>query len=81
MRSIRDWLWIATFVVLVTFSVPWFLWGTSTVFAGLPVWLWWHVGWMILASVVFALFTRHGWDRLMGLGPDDGIALKGGERP
>lgn len=66
-RSIRDWLWIVVFATLVTFSVPWFLWGASTVVAGLPVWLWWHVGWMGVASVAFALFARTGWDRLMGV--------------
>jgi hypothetical protein len=77
MRSIRDWLWIAAFVVLVTFSVPWFLWGTSTVIAGLPVWLWWHVGWMGVAAVTFALFTRHAWDRLMGVDTEAGLGAGG----
>ena len=66
-RSMHDWLWIAAFAILVTLSVPWFLWGTATVVAGLPVWLWWHVGWMGLAAVVFWLFTRTGWDQLMGV--------------
>ena len=63
-RSIRDWLWIVVFATLVTFSVPWFLWGSSTVVAGLPVWLWWHVGWMAFASVVFYGFSRSAWDDL-----------------
>jgi hypothetical protein len=60
--------------------VPWFLWGTATVVAGLPLWLWWHVGWMVVASAVFALFTRHGWDRLMGVSGEDGPAAERGER-
>jgi len=67
MRSIRDWLWVVGFATLVVFSIPWFLWGSSRVVAGLPVWLWWHLGWMVLASVTFALFTRSAWDRLMGV--------------
>ncbi|KAB1193395.1 DUF3311 domain-containing protein [Haloferax sp. MBLA0076] len=62
-RARIDYLWIATFAVLVTFAVPWFLWGDSRVFAGLPLWLWWHIGWMGLTAVVFHLFTRRAWDR------------------
>ena len=62
-RTRTDALWISTFAVLVAFAVPWFLWGDATVVAGLPGWLWWHVGWMFLASAVFALFTRRGWER------------------
>ncbi|MFB6195486.1 MAG: DUF3311 domain-containing protein [Haloplanus sp.] len=78
-RSIRDWLWIVAFVILVAFAVPWFLWGSSTVVAGLPVWVWWHVGWMGVASAVFFLFTRDAWDRMMGIeaGADPGVG--GGE--
>ena len=64
MTSTRtDYLWIAAFAVLVAFAIPWFLWGDATVAAGLPVWLWWHVGWMALASVAFYAFTRRAWDR------------------
>ena len=62
-RNRTDYLWVAAFAVLVTFAVPWFLWGDATVVAGLPVWLWWHVGWMALASAVFYGFTRGAWDR------------------
>ncbi|WP_280535584.1 DUF3311 domain-containing protein [Halopenitus sp. POP-27] len=68
-RSRRDLAWIFTFVILVAFAVPWFLWGTGTVIAGLPVWLWWHIGWLGLCSVVFYLFTRTAWNRGMGLDP------------
>ncbi len=48
-------------LLLVALAVPWFLWDDATVAAGLPVWVWWHVGWMALASVVFYAFTRYGW--------------------
>ena len=47
--------------LLVVFAVPWFLWRDSTVVAGLPLWLWWHVGWMVLASGAFSLFARRAW--------------------
>lgn len=53
--------WGLVFVLLIVFAVPWFLWGDSTVVAGLPVWLWWHIGWMVLASIVFWLFSRRAW--------------------
>jgi hypothetical protein len=60
-RSSEAVLWGIVTVVLVVFAVPWFLWGNDAVLAGLPVWLWWHIGWMALASVVFAVFTQRGW--------------------
>ena len=53
--------WTAVALVLMALAVPWFLWDTSAIAAGLPVWLWWHIGWMALASVVFAVFTRTDW--------------------
>jgi hypothetical protein len=54
-------LWPVVMGALVVFAVPWFLWRDATVVAGLPLWLWWHVGWMALASGVFALFARRAW--------------------
>jgi len=53
--------WAGVAVVLVALAVPWFLWRSSTVAFGLPVWLWWHVGWMALTAVVFAVFARTDW--------------------
>jgi hypothetical protein len=69
-RPTTDYLWIPVFGLLVAFAIPWFLWRDATTVAGLPVWLWWHIGWMVLASVAFALFTRSGaWDRWMDVDP------------
>jgi len=65
---LRTLLWVVTACILVVLSVPWFLWGDSRTAAGLPIWLWWHIGWMGLASAVFALFARTDWDRYMGVG-------------
>ena len=53
--------WSIAAVVLAALSVPWFLWGTDTVAVGLPVWVWWHVGWLCLTAVVFWVFTRTAW--------------------
>ncbi len=53
--------WIVVAVVLCALAIPWFFWGDATVVAGLPVWLWWHIGWMGLTSVVFYLFTQRAW--------------------
>ena len=66
-RTLTDYLWILAMAVLVAFAVPWFLWGNSRVVAGLPIWLWWHIGWMGLAAVAFYAFSRGPWDRLMGV--------------
>ena len=69
-RQRTDYLWIPVFALLVVGAVPWFLWGDSSMIAGLPLWLWWHIGWMGLATVAFALFTRGAWDRGMGVTTD-----------
>lgn len=53
--------WAGVFLVLTALAVPWFLWGTDRLLWGLPLWLWWHIGWMVLASVVFKLFVDHAW--------------------
>lgn len=66
-RGYRQISWAAVFVVLAALAVPWFRWGNDTIVAGLPVLLWWHIGWMALVSVVFAVFARRDWERVMGV--------------
>ncbi|WP_254837986.1 DUF3311 domain-containing protein [Natronomonas marina] len=53
--------WALVAAVLVALAVPWFLWGDGRTALGLPLWLWWHVGWMVLASALFWLFTERAW--------------------
>lgn len=53
--------WVIVFATLLAFAIPWFMWGDGRVTAGLPLWLWWHIGWMALASVVFWLFAKRAW--------------------
>ncbi|RZV11490.1 uncharacterized protein DUF3311 [Natrinema hispanicum] len=65
-------IWIVVAVVLAGLTVPWFLWGSATVVAGLPVWLWWHIGWMGLASVVFWIFAQRAWGIGIESTDDDG---------
>lgn len=59
--NVRSLAWASVFALLVGLAIPWFLWGSSRVIAGLPLWLWWHIGWMILTAVVFRAFTRRAW--------------------
>lgn len=61
-------LWSTVTLVVIGLAVPWFMWGSDAVVAGLPVWLWWHIGWLALASIVFYVFTRRAW----GLGIEKG---------
>ncbi|ARS90354.1 DUF3311 domain-containing protein [Natrarchaeobaculum aegyptiacum] len=68
MQRLEVWGWLVVAVVLSVLAIPWFLWGDATTVVGLPLWLWWHVGWMVLASVVFWVFTRRGWG--IGIEPD-----------
>ncbi|MES3517401.1 MAG: DUF3311 domain-containing protein [Natronomonas sp.] len=78
-------VWSVVALVLIAFAIPWFLWGTSTVVAGLPVWLWWHIGWMILAAGCFWVFTRRAWGlgvhTVSSRGDGDDRAVGGGDRP
>lgn len=59
-------IWALVFAVIVAFAVPWFLWRNATVVAGLPIWLWWHVGWLVLTSATFYVFSTRGWGLWMG---------------
>jgi len=61
--------WGIVALVLSGLAIPWFLWGNDTLIGGLPVWLWWHVGWMLLASLTFYVFTRRAW----GVGVEGGM--------
>lgn len=70
-------LWVVVAAVLVVFSVPWFLWGEATTVAGLPVWLWWHILWMFVASVAFYVFGRRAWG--IGIDVDVKSAEEGSE--
>jgi hypothetical protein len=67
MNTVRAAGWAVVALVLMTLAVPWFLWGDAATAFGLPVWLWWHIGWMVLASVVFAVFAHTDW----GLGVEE----------
>ncbi|WP_049892623.1 DUF3311 domain-containing protein [Natronococcus jeotgali] len=71
------WGWIVVAIGLCALTVPWFLWGDATVVAGIPLWLWWHVGWMGLAALVFRLFARRAW----GLGIESGEGSSDGSTP
>lgn len=63
--------WAVVALTLAALSVPWFLWGSDAVTAGLPVWVWWHVGWLALTSLVFWVFTRRAWGLgVEGVGSD-----------
>ena len=59
--TVERYVWAILMAVLLIFAIPWFLWGNSRVIYGLPLWLWWHIGWMIAASGVFWVFTKRAW--------------------
>lgn len=61
MRRFELGLWAVVGTVLAALAIPWFMWGDATVVAGLPAWVWWHVGWMVLVALVFALFANRAW--------------------
>lgn len=53
--------WVIALGLLIVFAVPWFLWGDSRIALGLPLWLWWHILWLMLATVVFWAFGNRAW--------------------
>ena len=61
MRRLERIGWALGGLLLAALAIPWFLWGVDTVVAGLPIWIWWHIGWMVGASVFFWAFTKRGW--------------------
>lgn len=61
--------WIVAFLVLMAFAVPWFWWGNDELLFGLPVWLVYHIAWLGLAALTFAVFARRAW----------GLGIAGGE--
>lgn len=63
----RNVAWLAVFLALAVFAVPWFMWGDSTVVAGLPAWLWYHIVWLALTALVFYVFSQHGWGAIVGV--------------
>lgn len=72
MASRRERLaWVVITAILLVFAIPWFLWGDDRLWLGLPIWLWWHIGWLVLAMIAFYLFTKRSW----GLFITDGEAV------
>ncbi len=59
--TVKRYGWAALMGLLIALAIPWFLWGDSRTALGLPLWLWWHIGWMIVTAFVFWLFTRRAW--------------------
>ena len=53
--------WVFVFFVLVALSIPWFLWGDARLYLGVPAWIWWHVGWMVVTAGAFWIFVRRSW--------------------
>ncbi|WP_121741598.1 DUF3311 domain-containing protein [Natronorubrum halophilum] len=81
MRRLERVGWITAAIVLSALAIPWMLWGDATVVAGLPLWLWWHIAWMGIASVVFWLFTRRAWGIGIETGSDAGDSSDAGGGP
>ncbi len=63
--------------VLCALAIPWFLWGNATTVGGLPLWLWWHIGWMGVTSLVFWVFATRAWG--LGIETQGSSAKTGGE--
>jgi hypothetical protein len=67
--------WAVAMVLIVAFAIPWFLWGNDRLLLGLPIWLWWHIGWLLLAATLFNLFTHRAW----GIGVAENLRPEGSD--
>ena len=73
-------VWGIVFALLVALAIPWFMWRDAATVAGLPVWLWWHVGWLCLTTGAFALFAHHGWGTFVEAGRETSGAAEAERR-
>jgi hypothetical protein len=61
-RRIQKVVWIVSWLMLVLLGFDFFNWGkTPRLLLGLPGWLWWEVGLVLLISVLFGLLSRFAW--------------------
>jgi hypothetical protein len=55
-------VWIVSWLALVLLGLDFFNWGkTPRLLLGLPGWLWWEVGLVLLVAAVFGLLSRFAW--------------------
>lgn len=73
--------WGFVFTIIVAGTIPWFLWDVEWVIGGLPIWLWWHAGWMVFASVAFWVFAQRGWGLWIDPRDDPGVVRDDGSVP
>jgi len=54
--------WFVSWLVLVILSLDFFNWGrTPRILLGLPGWLWWDIGVVLVIALVFGLLSRFAW--------------------
>lgn len=59
----RNAAWIVSWMVLVLLGLDFFNWGkTPCLILGLPGWLWWNVGLVLLISLAYFILTRFSWE-------------------
>ncbi|RLE14708.1 hypothetical protein DRJ04_01850 [Candidatus Aerophobetes bacterium] len=56
-------LWIVVFFITMVMGIPWFFWGSSSCFIGIPVWVWYHIGWLLFLIFLFWLFVKTYWGK------------------
>ena len=66
--------WLLIGAVLAVAAVPWWLWQTPLRWGPLPVYVWYHIGWMGLVTLVFIRFARRWWQPLGTIGSTQGDA-------
>jgi len=59
--SSKQWLALSLLAVMYVLHNDWWLWGDSTLVAGLPVGLGYHVVYMFVTALVLAIVVGLAW--------------------
>ncbi len=56
-------LWLSGWLAIIFLGVDFYNWGkVPRLIFGMPDWVWFDVGLILLTSLIFGLLSRHQWE-------------------